>query len=32
MENDKTYTVCGSPEYMAPEVIRKIGHSFAVDW
>eukprot|EP00930_Biecheleria_cincta_P085893 TRINITY_DN7525_c1_g2_i1.p1 TRINITY_DN7525_c1_g2~~TRINITY_DN7525_c1_g2_i1.p1 ORF type:complete len:1066 (+),score=217.97 TRINITY_DN7525_c1_g2_i1:52-3249(+) len=28
----KTYTVAGTPDYMAPEVLRRSGHNRAVDW
>ena len=28
----KTYTLCGTPEYLAPEMLLNKGHGKAVDW
>ena len=31
-ENDKAFTICGTPQYLAPEILLKKGYDKSVDW
>ncbi len=31
-QNEFAYSFCGSPEYMAPEMLLKVGHTYTVDY
>ena len=31
-ENQKAFSLCGTPEYMSPDVILGMGYTMAADW
>ena len=32
LSNERTLTICGMADFLAPEIIKGQGHGFAADW
>lgn len=32
LSNERTFTICGMADFLAPEIIKGQGHGFAADW